>query len=470
MTKGRKPKAAALYCRISRDTEATGLGVERQRRECEDWAESHGWVIAQTYVDNDISASNGQRRPAYRRLLADITEGRLDGLVCWHQDRLTRRPVELEELVEVVTTTEIPIGTVRSGDYDLATPSGRMVARIIGATARGEVEHMAERVSAKHRELAESGKVSGGGRRPFGYKAGGMEIEPAEAELVREACGRVLAGESLRSVVIDWNDSGIRTTTGAIFRPTTLRRILRSGRISGQREHGDRTIGAAAWPAIIDATTTLRLRAVLDDPDRPGRHVPGDSKYLLTGMLVCGGCGKPMTSRPYRGKGYLIRRYACVAERGGCNRVGIVAEPLEELVTAAVLTALDGPAMRRALARQQKPKNGAEAHLAELEAREADLGAMWARGEITKAGWSGARDQLARDLEDARARVAGRVTEDVAADYVGQGASLRKRWPGLSTERRRAVIRAALEAVTIAPTTKGNNRFDRGRVGFTWRA
>ncbi len=464
-----KPRSASVYCRISRDRDGEGLGVARQEKDAQEWAARHGWTIAEVYVDDDISAYNGKHRPAYRQLLSDIAEGRRDGLIAWHPDRLTRRPTELEELVEVVEGTGVPIGTVTAGDIDLATPSGRMTARILGSVARHESEHKAERIARKHRELAEVGKVSGGGRRAFGYKAGGMEIEPAEARLIEEAAERTLAGEALRSVVADWNRRGVKTVTGAQWSATTLRRLLRSGRISGQREHHDRIMGTAAWPAIIDPATTWRLRAVIDDPARSGRH-RGESDYVLAGLMRCGACGTTLTSHQASRKGRTVRRYHCMADRGGCNGVGIIAAPVEELVTEAVLTRLDSPALRKAVARRSKPRNGAEKALRALEAKEAELGEMWAGGEITRAAWSAARDRLARDIEAARSATSGQVREETAASLMGKGADLRKRWDRLPTETKRTIISTVVEAVTIAPTTKAVNRFDEGRVSVLWRA
>jgi DNA invertase Pin-like site-specific DNA recombinase len=463
-----KPRAAAIYARISQDRGGEGLGVTRQRRDCSEWAEGHGWAVAEIYTDDDISAYNGKHRPAYRRLLADIAERRRDGLVVWHPDRLHRSPLELEEFIAVIERAATPIGTVTAGDVDLASPSGRMVARILGATARQESEHKSERIRRKVAELAENGRVPGGGRRPFGYEPGGLVLREDEAAHVREAADRVLAGEGLHAVATDWNRRGVRTVSGVPWSNTTLKRLLRSGRISGQREHHDRVVAKGEWPAILDPAETTRLRAILDDPARDkGR---GRGPTLLGGLLRCGGCGARMVSRPVIRHGQRIRRYFCAADHGGCNRVGIAAEPLEELVTGDALIALDGPAVRRALAKRQKPKNGAEAALRAAEAREAELATLWAKGELSKAAWSAARDQLARELETARSRVAGQVTEDAAAELVGQGASLAKRWEDLDTDRRRAVIRAVLEAVVIAPTTRAGNRFDEGRVSYVWRA
>src|SRR5581483_2840962 len=90
---------AAIYVRISQDREGAGLGVARQEKDCRALAKRKGWDVIDVYVDNDVSAYSGKPRPAWRRLLSDIEAGAVDGIICWHVDRLTRTPMELESVI-----------------------------------------------------------------------------------------------------------------------------------------------------------------------------------------------------------------------------------------------------------------------------------------------------------------------------------------------------------------------------------
>jgi DNA invertase Pin-like site-specific DNA recombinase len=71
-----RARRAAIYVRISKDRAGAGLGVARQRRDCDALAASLGWAVADVYCDNDISAYAGKRRPEYERMLADLKRGR----------------------------------------------------------------------------------------------------------------------------------------------------------------------------------------------------------------------------------------------------------------------------------------------------------------------------------------------------------------------------------------------------------
>ena len=88
-------------------------------------------------------------------------------------------------------------------------------------------------------------------------------IRPAEAAIIRECAARVLAGDSLRSVCSDLNSRGIASATGKQWSPQTLRRMLLSGRISGQREHKGEIVADAEWEAIITTAERQRLNAKL---------------------------------------------------------------------------------------------------------------------------------------------------------------------------------------------------------------
>jgi hypothetical protein len=106
-----------------------------------------------------------------------------------------------------------------------------------------------------------------GRARPFGYKIVrydlgegaprrwrivGEELEPAEAELIEEAATRVLRGEGLRSIAMDWNERGVKIVGGSTWQGSVIRRVLMSPRIAGLKEHRGEIVGEATWPAIID--------------------------------------------------------------------------------------------------------------------------------------------------------------------------------------------------------------------------
>jgi site-specific DNA recombinase len=147
-------RRAIIYTRISKDKTGAGLGVDRQEQDCRELAARLGWEVVGHHSDNDISAYSGKPRPGYQALLSDLQERRADAVIVWHTDRLHRRQMELEGYIEVCQPRDIPTETVMAGKFDLATSSGRMIARILGAVAHEEVEHMIERQRAAKLQAA----------------------------------------------------------------------------------------------------------------------------------------------------------------------------------------------------------------------------------------------------------------------------------------------------------------------------
>src|SRR3954471_10824341 len=204
-------RAAAVYARISSDTEGKALGVTRQLEDCRRLAGQLGWTIGQEYVDNDLSAYSGKRRPAYQQLLTDVADGLRDAVICYHVDRLTRRPVELEQFVATVDAAGVRQVRFVSGDMDLGTGDGLLIGRMLAAVAAKESADKSRRVSRKLDQNAAEGRPHGGNRRPFGYEKHRVTVRQDEAEVIGRLVSRYLAGESLRSLCMWLEDNGIRT-------------------------------------------------------------------------------------------------------------------------------------------------------------------------------------------------------------------------------------------------------------------
>ena len=454
--------SAVIYCRISRDTEGVGLGVDRQRVDCLDYCKRRGLTVVDVVVDNDVSAYSGKPRRGYRKACNMLEDGTADVLVAWHPDRIHRSPRELEDFVDLVERTGAQVVTVTAGDLDLATPEGRLMARVVGAVARKESEDKSRRLRRKHDELAAAGKVSGGGPRPFGFDADRIRHRPAEVRQVREAARRVLAGESLYGIAEDWNARPVPTSTGAAWSTTSIKAMLTSPRIAGLRRHGD-TFTEAVWKPVLDRGTWDAVCSTLASRSR--KRTRAARNYLLTGGLArCGRCGAALVAapRPYG------RAVACLSGHGGCNGVSMKADPLEALVVDAVLLALDGVDLGRLSA----ASSGADVdrtELVQVDAQLADLADLWAGGELTRAEWTRARGRLRARRDDLAARVADRAAPSPLSAF-GDGDALRRAWPGLSMTQRRTILGAVLESVVVAPAGRAGGRVDLERVDVRWRA
>ena len=309
-----------------------------------------------------------------------------------------------------------------------------------------------------------AGKRTGGGSRPFGYKIIrhdlgegarrryriiGEEIEPAEADAIKEAATRVLRGESIRSIAFDFNDRGIKPVAGGRWAGSTLRRMLISPRIAGLREHNGEVVGKAVWPAIIEHATYDRLVGLLDDPSRRRENFGRPRVHPLVGLVYCASCGGRMTTAiaPRQGRGYGCRK----DENPICPaRVRIVAEPLEAYVEGYVIDQWRNPeAIEIAqsdddrMARIRKITD----EMRHLQEQKNEALRVKLRGEVdvktfreVTAEIDAAHDQLAREHKS--------LTSEAAMPELPDPSLA---WEDLSSGDRRTLTEMLVDKIVIAP-------------------
>lgn len=462
-------RRAGLYLRISQDKTGLEAGVTRQERDCRELCERLGWVPVDIYRDNDVSAFSGKRRPEYERLKEDLVAGRIDAVVTWHPDRLYRRVADLLQLLELVTKAGVRMATVQAGDVDLATPTGQAMAQMAAVFAQLESAHKAERVKRWHIDRAEAG-LPGGGKRPYGFQADRIGHDPTEAAMIREAAGRVLAGELRYSIVTDWNTRGIPTVTGAAWSTMLLGQILRSPRIAGFRQHRGK-LHPAAWQPILEpdvwGTVQIALKTTRTPPGRPVEH-------LLSGIAVCGLCRTGMTgNRTAAG----VPGYRCppIQSHGhGCGKVARNGPALDSFIAEAIFEALAGPGLHEALAARQAGDDTAteamgvltdlENRLKRLKAEYATEG-IWSKSDFLEQK-AELESRIRKVSDDLGNRTPRRGLEDLPTGVEG----LRAWWAAAPVVRRRQLVELVLDKIIVHPTGRRGRTFDPTAIEVHWRA
>lgn len=445
---------AGIYLRISRDLSGKELGVTRQREDCEDLAKQLGWEIADTYVDNDVSASSGKARPEYDRMLRDIASGDIGAIVVWHADRLYRKIRDLLPLIEIIKAANAQIATCQSGDLDLTNPTGRMIASILASVQTQEVEHKAERWSRSWQQGRELGAPVTNSNRLFGYERDGKTVVEHEAEIARRMVKDLLAGASLYSVVMWLQREGIKTTKDNDWRSAGLKYYLRNPRLAGWSTHKGEIVAEGDWPAIIDRHDWEEVRALVNSRTRD--YVP--RKSLLNGLVHCGRCGHRLITGWSPGG----RTYRCPARPNmdGCGGPQIHAEATEEIVESYARTRLADPAVVRRIAELRAHPTGAQNELAAIDGRIIEL-----ERQLDEPGVP--VPALLRAIERAKARqeeLLDAVTAAPRVDLPKQGGP----WPA-DLQRRRALIDLVVARVDIVDAKRLQKGVNPERVKITPR-
>lgn len=437
--------------------------VERQERECRELAAARGWQVTQVFTDNDVSAYRKRRRPGYEALMGAVRSGKVDAVLAWHTDRLHRSPTELEDYIAVCEPRNIATSTVRAGHLDLATAGGRMNARMLGAAARYEAEQIAGRSRAGKLDKASKGEW-GGGQRVYGYdmvkmaaRAPGqpaLAVRAGEAQVVREAASRVLAGESLRSVAQDLNKRDQFTTTGKPWTGSAVRKVLLRPLNAALR-----TLGAGGelvqgnWEPLLTQDIWRGLCAVLNDPARRTTEQRA-RRYLGSGIYKCA-CGSPMTGCATGGgwsgsrKAAYRCRHAEVYNRGGTKHAVRSVAALDHYITKVVIARLSQP---DALALFEPPTVDAQPLFEErtaIRARVDSMASGWAVGTLTQSALLAASNAANRRLEEID-ELLGQARRSSVLDGLAGRDDVADAWNDLPLDRKRAVVDAVID-VTVLP-------------------
>jgi site-specific DNA recombinase len=460
------PQLACIYCRMSEDREGGGLGVERQREDCEALAAQLGLTVVRVYSDNDLSAYSGKPRPDYQRMLNDLRNGLYGTVLAWHTDRLHRRPTELEEYIDVCEPRQIQTRTVKAGTLDLSTATGRMIARQLGVQARYEVERMVERQLRAREQKIQRGEYCGGPR-PYGWEKDGVTPIPEEIGVIREAADAILAGGSIRALAADLNERGLLSSTGAPWVGSSLRRMLKRPRNAGILQHRGEEAGPSKWDAAIDEPTWRSLRAVLDDPSR----IPTASnvrKHLGSGLYLCGVCGEALTS--FSKGSSSPGKYKC--RKNNCVLRDLVL--LDKWVVSSLLLRLqrsDAADLFSMRGEGGVDVQGAQDDLRAARADLDELAAAFGAGEIDMQEWRVARAAARARKEKAEAVLATAVSVNPVAGLLGAD-DVETAWKALDLSRRRAAVDWAM-VVRVLPARvgrrPGGGYWDSDAVKIEWK-
>jgi site-specific DNA recombinase len=471
---GNPQVSAYLYLRQSKDVEGTRAAVDRQEQDARELCDRNGWAVADTYTDNDTSASSTKPRREYRRLLADVEHGRMspgDVIVTWATDRLLRKITEMEELIPVLDRAGVRVVTVQAGSVDLSTADGRTLARMAAVIAQGEVEKKAARQRRQALQSAENGEAPT--RRAFGYTIGG-EVNgrdedgtlTGEAAAVRRAFDMLLTdGASLVSITAYLASTGLLSVRGNPWSRKGTRYLLLSPRYAGWRVYHqgqeDEVRVRGTWTPLVTEEEHERAVALLTDPARrPAGHRGTARRWLGASLFRCGICGSDVrTGRRTTGQ----RSYIC-REHGHMTRA---ADPIDALVLDVITARLGRPDVADLLA-------GATPEVGELREQAAAI-----RRKIDRAVNDYADELIdaatLRTVKDRHGRALAVVERKIAAAArssrlatLGTQPDPAAAFAAADLTMQREVI-DALAVVVLLPSPRGTSAFRPESVRFDWR-
>jgi DNA invertase Pin-like site-specific DNA recombinase len=340
----KKPIIRKLRCAVyTRKSSEEGLeqefnSLDAQRESCEAYIASQkteGWLLVpDRYDDGGISGATLER-PALQRLLAHIEAHRVDVVVVYKIDRLSRALMDFAKLVEVFDRNNVTFVSVTQS-FNTTTSMGRLTLNILLSFAQFEREVIGERIRDKFAASRKKGMWMGGFV-PLGYdvKDRKLIVNKAEATTVRKIFERFIKIGSATALVHALRTEGVTGKQGKLVDKGYVYKLLNNRVYVGDAVHKG-TAYPGEHQAIIDRALWDRVHAVLrESPRKRAAHTRAQTPALLKG-LIFGPTGRAMTPAHTRKGDKLYRYYVStdVLKRDGeaCSVRRIPAAEIESAV------------------------------------------------------------------------------------------------------------------------------------------
>src|SRR4030088_183606 len=356
-------KRCAIYTRKSSEEgleqEFNSLHAQREASEAYILSQRHeGWVVVPTAYDDGGFSGGNLERPGLQRLLADVRAGRIDVIVTYKVDRLTRSLADFARLIEIFDAHHVSFVSVTQ-QFNTTTSMGRLTLNVLLSFAQFEREVTGERIRDKIAASKKKGMWMGGNV-PLGYDADErtLVINPAEAETVRHIFALYRELGCVRRVKEEADRLGLRTKCrtaangtergGKPFSRGHLYTLLSNPIYTGQIAHRG-ALHPGQQPALIDDESWSTVRDQLAANTRDHRHrAKAAEPSLLAGLLV-DARGDRLTPSHAVKQGRRYRYYvsaALITDAGTDRAQGwrLAAREIEEAVIKILADALNSPA------------------------------------------------------------------------------------------------------------------------------
>lgn len=455
----------ALYCRVSTDEQAQqGFSIDDQKERLEAFAKSQGWNDYEFYVDDGYTGTK-MERPQLQRLLRHVKNKRIDTVVVYKLDRLSRKQKDVLHLLEDVFETHQVAFKSATEPFDTSTPLGKAMIGILAVFAQLERDTIVERSRNGKAQRTRQG-LWYGGPIPYGYEwnvdAQELIVIPHQAQLVREMFNQVIKGKSYQAIG-RWMDA--RTKDRLFSSHKTMFYMLTNPLYAGKLMQNGLVI-EGKHEAIIDVEVWELAQSEISRRKK-GRRPYGN--YLLSNLLLCGVCGctmKHIQQRDKRsGKPYEYGYYICSSKHKSgakCQTPYYPQAYLEELVVSRLKElALDPTYVRDEIATTNESELDSETIIEDLNRQLGDVDVKlkrwydayengdWNASTVQTriAGLENEKRALLTRLDEVEGLIVGTHDEHVLStlDAIGQ------QWGNMTDEERSSVLRAAVSKITIEP-------------------
>ncbi len=303
-------KIAGIYIRVSTEEQARGgFSLGEQEERLKEFCDFKRYNIYKMYKDEGISAKN-DKRPAYQEMMRDVKDKKINVIVAYKLDRLTRSVYDIEKLMNIVNEYECDIDCL-SDESNTTTSNGRMVMRIMTSVSQNEIERTSERTKFGMVGAIKNGHIPN--RAPLGFTRDNKKLvpNPLTKDIIIRVFDLYLEGKSHQTIANIYNQEKILNKT---WYDSTINKILSNELYKGDYVNGKRSKNPTYYENVIEGIVSKeKWDSCQYQKQRNARHYERTATYLFTNKLKCSKCGcflgGKATTKKKSGKKYYY--YKC---------------------------------------------------------------------------------------------------------------------------------------------------------------
>lgn len=327
---------AAVYIRVSTEDQAReGFSLGEQKEKLLQLCAFKGYEVFKIYEDAGISAKDMEHRPAFQEMLSDMKKGKINYIVAYKLDRVTRSVRDLEELISVLEQYNCFLVCDRD-DVNTSTANGRFFVRMLTVLSQLEIEIVSERTKFGLNGAIKSGHLPG--VLPLGYKKDGNKktiVDETTKPVIERIFKMYLEGKSYQQISNTFN--GEKVLTPKPWKDTTIQKIIDNKIYMGDYEQFKRIAKNKQIEPVIymNVVEPIISRAVWEEcqhqKEKNQRTYTRDRVYLFFQKIKCPTCGKIMKCKGSGGKKKKYMYYNCEK----CH-LNFREDKIEELLTSFI--------------------------------------------------------------------------------------------------------------------------------------
>ena len=284
-------RICGLYTRVSTEDQAReGFSLPEQKARLEAFCNYNGYQIKEYYEDAGVSAKTGNHRPEFERMLEDGKQGKINMIVAFKLDRITRSNKDWEFLMEYSDKYEVAIALV-DDRLDTATANGKMISRIMVSVSQNEIERTSERTKIGLDGAIKDGHIPA--RAPLGYKHENKLLVPdlLTKDIVVRIYNMYFEGKTYFNIATIFNEEKVLGKTN--WKDTGILRIIANEVYKGDYVHGKRTNHPTYYENVVEPIISKELWENCQVQKKKNqRNYMRTQTYIFLQKLRCPKCGR----------------------------------------------------------------------------------------------------------------------------------------------------------------------------------